>query len=61
MNLSKIIDRNSSGYDKYFCIGVFNPEKDALRDFWDLLRLNNLVREPTCFKNRDTFNVSICS
>ena len=55
MNLSKIIDRNSSRYDKYLCIGDFNSEtsETALRNFCDLYKLKNLVREPTCFKNPD--------
>ena len=55
MNLSKIIDRNSSRYDKYLCIGDFNLENSetALRNFCDLYKLKNLVREPTCFKNPD--------
>ena len=56
MNLSKIIDRNSSRYDKYLCIGDFNSEtsETALRNFCDLYKLKNLVREPTCFKNPDS-------
>ena len=55
MNLSKIIDRNSSRCDKYLCIGDFNLEtfETALRNFCDLYKLKNLVREPTCFKNPD--------
>ena len=55
MNLSKIIDRNSPRYDKYLCIGDFNSEtsETALRNFCDLYKLKNLVREPTCFKNPD--------
>ena len=55
MNLSKIIDRNSSRYDKYLCIGDFNSEtsETALRNFCDLYKLKNLVGEPTCFKNPD--------
>ena len=53
MNLNKIIDRNSSCYDKYLCIGDFNSEtsETALRNFFDLYKLKNLVSEPTCFKN----------
>ena len=53
MNLSKIIEKNSSCYDKYLCIGDFNSRtsKTALRNFCDLFKLKNLVREPTCFKN----------
>ena len=55
INLSKIIDRSSSRYDKYFWIGDFNSEtsETALRNFCDLYKLKNLVREPTCFKNPD--------
>ena len=55
MNLSKIIDRNSSRYDKYLCIGDFNSatSETALRNFCDLYKLKNLVREPTCIKNPD--------
>ena len=55
MNPSKIIDRNSSRYDKYLCIEDFNSEtsETSLRDFYDLYKLKNLVSEPTCFKNPD--------
>ena len=47
--------RNSSRYGKYLCIGDFNSEtsETALRNFCDLYKLKNLVREPTCFKNPD--------
>ena len=53
MNLSKIIVRNSSRYDKCFCVGDFISEtpETALRNFCDLYKLKNLVSEPTCFKN----------
>ena len=55
MNLSKIIDRNSCHYDKYLCIRDFNSEtsETALRNFDNLYKLKNIVREPTCFKNPD--------
>ena len=53
MNLSKIIDRNSSRYDKCLYIGDFNSETSSLRNFCDLYKLKNLVRELTCFKNLD--------
>ena len=55
MNLSKIIDRNSFRYDQYICIEDFDSEtsETALRNFCDLYKLKNLVREPTCFKNLD--------
>ena len=53
MNLSKISDRNSSHYDKYLCIGDFNLEisDTALRNFCNLYKLRDLIRELTCFKN----------
>ena len=53
MNLSKISDRNSSRYDKYLCIGDFNLEisDTALRNFCNLYKLRDLIRELTCFKN----------
>ena len=55
MNLSKSIDRNSSGYDKYLCMGDFNLEtsETALTNFYDLYELKNVVNEPTCFRNPD--------
>ena len=55
MNLSKIIDKNSSRYDKYLCLRDFNSEtsETTLRHFCDLYKLKILVREPTCFKNPD--------
>ena len=53
MNLSKISDRNSSHYDKYLCIGDFNLEisDTALKNFCNLYKLRDLIRELTCFKN----------
>ena len=53
MNLSEISDRNSSRYDKYLCIGDFNLEisDTALRNFCNLYKLRDLIRELTCFKN----------
>ena len=55
INLSKIIDKNSSHYDKCVCIGDFNSEtsETALRNLCDLYKLKNLVRKPICFKNPD--------
>ena len=47
MNLSKIIDRSFSPYDKYLWIGAFNSEtsETALGNFCNLYNLKNLVRE----------------
>ena len=55
MNLSKIIDWNSSWHDKYLCIGDVNSEtsETALKHFSNLYKLKDLDREPTCFKNSD--------
>ena len=57
-NLSKIIGRNTSRYDKYLCIGDFNSgtSETALRNFFDLYKLKNLVRELTCFKTSDNLS-----
>ena len=58
INLSKIIDRNSSHYEKNLCIGDFNSEtsETPLRNFCNLYKLKNLVRQPTCFKNPDNLS-----
>ena len=55
MNLSIIIERNSSLFSKYLFIGDFNSEtsETALKNFCDLYELKNLIRELTCFKNPD--------
>ena len=46
-------DKNHSRYGKYLCIGDFHSEKSetALRNFCDLYKRKNLVREPICFRN----------
>ena len=43
-NISKIIDRNSSRYGKYLCLGDFNSEthETALRNFCDMYKLKKL-------------------
>ena len=57
MNFGKIIDRDSSRYDKYLWIEDFNSEtsETALSlcalNLCDLYKLKNLFREPTFFKN----------
>ena len=64
MNLTKFIDRNASRYDKHLCIGDFNSETSevALRNFCDLCKLKDLVREQTCFKNPDNPScIDLCS
>ena len=51
MNFSKVIDRSTSHYHKYLCIGDFyaGTSENALRNFRDLYKLKNLVREPIYF------------
>ena len=51
MNFSKVIDRSTSHYHKYLCIGDFHAgtSENALRNFRDLYKLKNLVREPIYF------------
>ena len=63
MNLSQIIERNSPRYNKYLCIGDFSSEtsETALRNFRDIYKLKNLVREATCFKIQGILHVLICS
>ena len=53
INFNKIIDRNSSRYDKYLGIVNFNSETSETpsRNFCDLYKLKNLARKATYFKN----------
>ena len=63
MNLSKIIDRNSSRYYKYLFIGDFNSKtsKTASRIFCDLYKLENLLESRLVLKIQITLHVWICS
>ena len=52
-NISKILSKNSSQYERFLCIGDFNSEpfENSMKEFCDVFHLQNLVKEPTCFKN----------
>ena len=52
-NLSKVLNRNLSQYERLLCIGDFNSEitKFTMKNFCDIYHLKNLVNVPTCYKN----------
>ena len=52
-NLSKVLNRNLSQYERFLCIGDFNSEitEFAMKHFCDIYHLKNLVNIPTCYKN----------
>ena len=52
-NLSKVLNRNLSQYERFLCIGDFNSEitEFAMKTFCDIYHLKNLVNVPTCYKN----------
>ena len=52
-NLSKVLNRNLSQYERFLCIGDFNSEiiELAMKNFCDIYHLKNLVNVPTCYKN----------
>ena len=51
-NLSKVLNRNLSQYERILCIGDFNPEitEFVMNIFCDIYHLKNLVNVPTCYK-----------
>ena len=52
-NLSKVLNKNLSQYERFLCIGDFNSEitEFAMKNFCDIYHLKNLVNVPTCYKN----------
>ena len=54
-NISQAFDKYISLYDNYLCIGDLNAEEGETRmgEFLNRYGLNNLVKEPTCFKSLD--------
>ena len=52
-NLSKVLNRNLSQYERFLCIGDFSSEisEFAMKNFCDIYHLQNLVNVPTCYKN----------
>ena len=52
-NLSKVLNRNLSQYERFLCIGDFNSEitEFAMKNVCDIYDLKNLVNVSTCYKN----------
>ena len=52
-NLSKVLNRNLSQYERFLCIGDLNSEitEFAMKIFCNIYHLKNLVNVPTCYKN----------
>ena len=52
-NLSKVLNRNLSRYERFLCIGDFNSEitEFAMKIFCDIYHLKILVNVRTCYKN----------
>ena len=52
-NLSKVLNRHLSQYERSLCIGEFNSEiiKVALKHFCHIYHLKNQGNVPTCYKN----------
>ena len=50
----KGLDNSIGNYDDILLLGDFNSEFSelCLNDFCDIYNLKNLVKEPTCYKNR---------
>ena len=55
VNLSKNLDFYSSKYENFIVIGDFNAEmtNSCLEEFCPSNNLQNLMKQPTCFKNAD--------
>ena len=53
--LSKNLDLQSSHYESNIIIGDFNVgvSDPHINDFCNAYNLNSLIKEPTCYKNRD--------
>ena len=52
-SLSKSIDSLSSKYDNFILLGDFNSymEDSTMRTYAEIYKLQNLIKEPACFKN----------
>ena len=52
-NLSKVLNRNLSQYERFLCIRDFNSETTefAMKNFCEIFHLRNLANVPTCYKN----------
>ena len=54
-HLSKGLDIYMNKYDNILFLGDFNSEmsENYLNDFFNVYNLQNIVKEPTCFKNHE--------
>ena len=52
-HVSKVIDKYMGDYDNFILLGDFNvaTSEDTMNDFCQMYRLDNLINEPTCYKN----------
>ena len=53
-NMSNVIDRYSSSYEKFLLVGDLNMQEGDIHldNFLGEFRAKNLVKEPTCYKNQ---------
>ena len=51
--VSKVLDKHIINYDNLLVIGDFNSSisEDALQSFCEIYDLENLIKQPTCYKN----------
>ena len=54
-DVSKKVDKHMKIYDNMIIMGDFNSElsENAMIEFCETYCLQNLIKEPTCFKNPD--------
>ena len=54
-NVSKSLDKTMANYDNILILGDLNSTlSDApMKNFCELYNLENLIKEPTCYKNPD--------
>ena len=52
-NVSMELDRHMINYDNVLILGDFNSEmsENAMKEFCEIYDLQNLINEPTCYKN----------
>ena len=54
-SVGNYLNESCKRYENFIIIGDFNSEtkEDAMQDFCSVYSINNVVNEPTCFKNID--------
>ena len=52
-HMSKCLDKNLSNFDHFLILGDLNSlmSEKEMKDFCDMYDLDNLIKEPTCYKN----------